>query len=36
MLVEENYLLLYEYDEAGDTVELISVADGRQDLMELF
>ncbi len=36
MLVEGNYLLLYEYDEAGDAVELISVVDGRQDLTELF
>ncbi len=36
MLVEGNYLLLYEYDEDSDTVELISVADGRQDLTELF
>ncbi len=36
MLVERNYLLLYDYDEAGDAVELISVVDGRQDLTELF
>ncbi len=36
MLVEGNYLLLYDYDEAGDAVELISVVDGRQDLTELF
>ncbi len=36
MLVEGNYLLLYEYDEADDTVELISAVDGRQDLTELF
>jgi toxin ParE1/3/4 len=36
MLVEGNYLLLYEYDEDGDAVELISVVDGRQDLAELF
>ena len=36
MLVEGNYLLLYEYDEADDIVELISAVDGRQDLTELF
>jgi toxin ParE1/3/4 len=36
MLVEGNYLLLYEYDEANDAVELISAIDGRQDLTELF
>ncbi len=36
MLVEGNYLLLYEYDEESDAVELISVVDGRQDLTELF
>ena len=36
MLVEGNYLLLYEHDETSDAVELISVIDGRQDLTELF
>lgn len=36
MLVEGNYLLLYEYDEANDAVELIAVVDGRQDLTTLF
>ncbi len=36
MLVEGNYLLLYEYDEANDAVELISAVDGRQDLTGLF
>jgi toxin ParE1/3/4 len=36
MLVEGNYLLLYEFDEAIDVVELIAVVDGRQDLAELF
>ena len=36
MLVEGNYLLLYEYDEANDAVELMSVIDARQDLTELF
>ena len=36
MLVEGYYLLLYEYDEANDTVEIISVIDGRRDLSEMF
>jgi toxin ParE1/3/4 len=36
MLVEGAYLLLYEYDEASEAVELIAVVDGRQDLTELF
>ena len=36
MLVEGNYLLLYEHDAANDTVELISVIDGRRDLSTLF
>jgi plasmid stabilization system protein ParE len=36
MLVEGNYLLLYEYDEAGEAVELIAVVDGRRDLSDLF
>jgi toxin ParE1/3/4 len=36
MLAEGNYLLLYEYDEANNAVELISVIDGCQDLTELF
>lgn len=36
MLVEGNYLLLYEYDETSDAVELIAVVDARQDLAELF
>jgi toxin ParE1/3/4 len=36
MLVEGYYLLLYDYDEANDAVELISAVDGRQDLTELF
>jgi toxin ParE1/3/4 len=36
MLVEGNYLLLYEYDEASGAVELISAVDGRQDLTGLF
>lgn len=36
MLVEGNYLLLYEYDEANDEVELVSVIDGRRDLTDMF
>ena len=36
MLVEGNYLLLYEHDTANDSVELIAVVDGRRDLSELF
>ena len=36
MLVEGNYLLLYEYDAANDAVELIAVVDGRRDLGTLF
>jgi toxin ParE1/3/4 len=36
MLVEGNYLLLYEHDTVSDSVELIGVVDGRRDLSELF
>jgi toxin ParE1/3/4 len=36
MLVEGNHLLLYEHDAANDTVELVSVIDGRRDLGMLF
>ena len=36
MLVEGNYLLLYEHDVGSDTVELVSVIDGRRDLSMLF
>ena len=36
MLVEGNYLLLYEHGAAGDWVELIAVVDGRRDLSALF
>lgn len=36
MLVEGNYLLLYEYDTSRGEVELISVIDGRRDLSGLF
>lgn len=36
MLVEGNYLLLYEHDRDADAVELIAVVDGRRDLSGLF
>jgi toxin ParE1/3/4 len=36
MLVEGNYLVLYEHDAANDIVELVSVIDGRRDLGTLF
>jgi hypothetical protein len=36
MLVEGNYLLLYEYDTVSDSVELIGVVDGRRRLSDLF
>jgi toxin ParE1/3/4 len=35
MLVEGNYLLLYEYDARKDEVELIAVVDGRRELSGL-
>lgn len=36
MLVEGNYLLLYEYDARRDEVELVAVVDGRRDLSAMF
>lgn len=36
MLVEGNYLLLYEYDSRKDEVDLIAVVDGRRELSGLF
>ena len=36
MLVEGNYLLLYEHHPAGSAVELVAVGDGRRDLSDLF
>ena len=36
MLVEGNYLLLYEYDLRKDEVDLIAVIDGRRELSGLF
>ena len=35
MLVEGNYLLLYEYRSSADQVEVIAVLDGRRDLSGL-
>lgn len=36
MLVEGSYLLLYEHDAVSDTVELVSVVDGRRNLKALY
>jgi toxin ParE1/3/4 len=36
MLVEGNYLLLYEYDSRRNEVDLIAVIDGRRELSGLF
>ncbi len=36
MLIEGNYLLLYEHHTVNDSVELIAVIGGRRDLSELF
>ena len=36
MLVEGNYLLLYEYDARKDEVDIIAVVDGRRELSGLF
>ena len=36
MLVEGNYLLLYDYLEKDDLVEVIAIVDARRDLGELF
>ena len=36
MLVEGDYLLLYEHHPADGAVELVAVVDGRRDLSELF
>ncbi len=36
MLVEGNYLLLYDYREQEAVVELVSVVDGRRDLAGLY
>jgi toxin ParE1/3/4 len=35
MLVEGNYLLLYEYDSRQDEVDLVAVIDGRRELSGL-
>jgi len=36
MLVEGNYLLLYEHLEAEGVVEIVAVVDGRRDLGTIF
>ena len=36
MVVEGNYLLLYEYDAKKDEVDLVAVVDGRRELSGLF
>ena len=36
MLVEGNYLILYEFDARGDEVEIIAIVDGRRELSGLF
>jgi toxin ParE1/3/4 len=36
MLVQGNYLLLYEYDARRDEVEIVAVIDGRRELSGLY
>ena len=36
MLVEGNYLLLYEHVEVEGVVEIVAVVDGRRDLGSMF
>ena len=36
MLVEGNYLMLYEHSSERDTVTVVVVVDGRRELAELF
>jgi toxin ParE1/3/4 len=36
MLVEGNYLVLYEYHPREGLVEIVALVDGRRDLSELF
>ena len=36
MLVEGNYIVLYEYHRGEAVVEIVAVVDGRRDLFELF
>lgn len=36
MLIDGNYLLLYEHNPEDGIVELIAVVDGRRDLGRLF
>jgi len=36
MLVEGNYLILYEFDIRRDEVEIVAIVDGRRELSGLF
>ncbi len=36
MLVEGNYLILYEFDTRWDEVEIVAIVDGRRELSGLF
>lgn len=36
MLVQGNYLILYEHRSDESVVEIVSIVDGRRDLNELF
>lgn len=36
MLVEGNYLILYEFDARRDEVEIVAIVDGRCELSGLF
>jgi len=36
MLVEGNYLILYEFDTRQDEVEIVAIVDGRRELSGLF
>ncbi len=36
MLVEGNYLILYEFDTRRDEVEIVAIVDGRRELSGLF
>ena len=36
MLVEGNYLVLYEIHPGEGLVEIVAVVDGRRDLSEIF
>ena len=36
MLVEGNYLILYEFDTRRGEVEIVAIVDGRRELSGLF